>query len=577
LAANGTPVITVTDTAGDFTSYIVNVSSITLTRTDGAVVQPLATSERVDFTQLSNLSELLNAPAIAAGTYTSAAVTLDFTNAVISVDVGGQSKTATVVDSSGAAVTTVTLTVKFDPGKPLVITQGQSTRLALNFDLAASTIVDPTTLRATVKPFVALTTTPADAKTIRARGPLLTANAGGGDYIVNLRPFHDQLSSLGALTVHTDAQTTYNINGQTYSGPAGLTAMAALPMNTVTVAFGSLGSLSTITPVLNATQVYAGASVESAIADHVTGVVTKRSADSLTVHGATLHIRGGTFAFSNNATVNIGNSTLVTADGQPGATGLNKLSVSVGQHIDVSGQATVDTASNITLDATAGQVRLAPTRIWGLLNSATAGSLSLNLQSLDTYAPSAFTFTGTGSAPAFDAKPASYAVNTGSIDASATPLQTLLQVDGFVTPFGSASPGFNATAITPDSSAGAQLSVEWINTGATAPFSTVGTSSLVIDRANANLGTTHLIRIGPKALDLTTLSASPQIVPATAGEFAVGNATGGISVFGGFAAFVTQLGTTFNGSAAAQKLVAVGRYDAASNTFTASSISLVIK
>ena len=116
------------------------------TRTDGyaPLLPPFSSgySERVDFTRLSDVAELLEAPALASGTYTSASIALDYSTAVISVDVNGQSQTATVVDSSGNAVTSMTVTVKFDSANQLVVTQGQSTRLALDFDLAASNSIN---------------------------------------------------------------------------------------------------------------------------------------------------------------------------------------------------------------------------------------------------------------------------------------------------------------------------------------------------------------------------------------------------------------------------------------------------
>ncbi len=579
----GTPVVTLTDSNGDFTSYNVTVTGITLTRTDGYAppLPPFVSnySERVDFTRLSDVAELLEAPAVAPGTYTSASITLDYTTAVISVDVNGQSQTATVVDASGKAITgVITVTVKFDSA-PLVVTQGKSTRLALDFDLAASNTVNlsasPPTV--TVKPFLVATATPVDTKPIRARGTFVAVNAGATSYVMNLRPLYDQQSILGALTVQTNAQTYFNVNGTAYSGAAGLAAMASLPVNTMAAAYGTLGDLSGITPGFNATAVYAGTSLESGLEDHVSGVVTARSGDTLTVHGANYAARFSTApSFANNATVNVGSSTIVSEDGHA-ATGLGELSISVGQKIDASGQATVDSSGNVTLDATAGQVRLAPTSLWGSLNSATPGSMTVSLLALGDYAPSAFNFAGTGTASGSDAMAGSYVVNTGSTDESATAAGTLLKADGFVSAFGSAPPDFDATSVTPGSAVGSQLIVEWSNGGATAPFTSYTSAGLVVDLSNTNLGTTHLIRTGPASVDLTTLAASPLIsFDPTTLQLAIGNATS-LSVFNTAAGFLSQLTTTLNGSTAVFKLVAVGQYDAATNTFQASRINIALE
>src|SRR5689334_22965312 len=69
----GTAVVTMgnADTVrGDFSSYIVQVSSLTLTRSDGVFIPILGTvSETVDLVRLHDLSELVQAPAIPVGTY----------------------------------------------------------------------------------------------------------------------------------------------------------------------------------------------------------------------------------------------------------------------------------------------------------------------------------------------------------------------------------------------------------------------------------------------------------------------------------------------------------------------------
>src|SRR6516225_10001325 len=76
----GTPVITMSDltNSGDFMSYIINISAIQLTRSDGAIVTPLVTPQSVDLTRLNTLTELVEAPAVPEGTYTSGTIVLDY-------------------------------------------------------------------------------------------------------------------------------------------------------------------------------------------------------------------------------------------------------------------------------------------------------------------------------------------------------------------------------------------------------------------------------------------------------------------------------------------------------------------
>jgi hypothetical protein len=580
--ANGTPVLTVSATLpGSYTSFAMPISVISLRRTDGQVYSPLTTYELPDFATLGDVSELLAAPAIPAGTYTAASISVG--PPAIHLDVNGKSTLATLVDTSGNPISAgYAVTINFDSNHPLVINAGQSTRLDIELDLAGSTSVNLSgaTPVVTLSPFMTATSTPSSTRTVRARGALLTASSGGGNFIVNTRPFLDESSALGALTVHTDGNTTYDINGHTYTGAAGLTALAALPQNVSVISYGTFGSLSTITPVFNASQVYAGTSQEASTVDHLRGFVVARSGDVITLQGATLGTRLGALAFYDTATMSVGDATVVNLDGQPGASGLNKLSVSVGQLIDAAGQASFDSNGILTaVDATQGEVRLQSTPAWGLLNSATAGSLALTLQSMGPYAVAGFDFTGTGTTSASDATPANYVVNTGSLDESGTAAGTLLRLDGGPTPFGSAPPAFTASAVTAGSANESLLQIEWINGGTTAPFVSSGSSGLVVNLADANLGTVHQILTGPATLDLTTLPASPTIVGDTASPigFALGNQLTAIGVFGSFSSFVPQLTATLNGSNLVRKLTATGHYDPGSNTFTATRINVIIQ
>jgi hypothetical protein len=588
----GTPVVTLSDTSGEFAAYRVTLDSISLTDTNGAVVTPFlltaAEPGNVDLAALTDLTELLEVPAVPTATYKSATLTLDYTSASIWVNVNGQAVAATPLSSTGTIPTIYTVTLTFDPSHPLVITQGQATRLAIDFNLAASNSINTATTppTVTVRPFVVMTPAPVDATVMRARGLLVTVQSGSSDFIMNVRPLIDLALALGAITVSTTAQTYFNINGVTYTGAAGLTALASLPENTIIAAYGTLGDLSGITPGFHATSVYVGTSLESPLADYIGGVVSARSGNTLTVHGATVLSPAiiGNFdyaaTYANNATVTIGSATVVSEDGVA-ASGLTSAAISVGQQLEVSGQGAVDSAGNISLDATAGQVRLASTRLWGTLNSATAGSASLDVLSLGNFAPAAFNFAGTG-ITGQDANPGAYLVNTGALNESATAAGTLLQVDGIVNPFGSAPPDFTASAITAGTATEQQLVVEWINGGATAPFISDSTAGLVVDLNDAALGTIHEIRTGPATLDLKTLPASPLITTVGADQsklqLAIGSATfsTGVSVFNSISGFATAVASTFNGTNKIYRLVASGQYNSGTNTFVASRISVAL-
>ena len=587
----GTAVVTMSDVSGGtFSSYIVNVDSIYLTRNDGVVITvPLAQSETVDLVKLHDLSELLAAPALPIGTYVSLTLELDYSVPYITVDINGVPTAAVPLDTTGVAMTVDVLTVNFDTNNPLVINADVCTRVALDVNLAASNTINysASPLTVTVQPIMTATAAPADQTVMRARGIFVISQPSTSDFIANMRPFDDLLSAVGALTVSTSSTTYFNINGVVYTGAAGLTAMQTLQISTPIAAYGTLGSFATITPSFNATAVYAGTSLENPLADFLTGTVSSVNGGTLNLHGASYVSRVGTSGYFADMPVTVGSSTEVTEDGVA-ASGLSTQSISVGQVITVSGQASLDATTYLptSLDATGtaagvppGTVRLQPTPVWGTLNSAVAGSMSLNLLSIGDFEPSALTFTGTGTASANDAVPASYAVNTPGIDESATAVGTLLQTYGVVTPFGSAPPDFTASSVTSGTSTPQTLVVEWENGGAASPFSMASSSGLMVDLTNANLSSTiRYIATGPTQTDVTTLPASPTIAFAsgTTLTLAVGpvlvNSVPTIEVFNSASGFATALTSALNGTNLVYRLVCVGQYSSATNTFTATQV-----
>ncbi len=229
---------TMTAEPSDFTSYIVTVDSVTLTGKNVGVITALSTPEIVDFTQLSNVAELYAGASIPNDTYTSATITLDYTSAVIGVMVNGVPQKATVQDDKGAVVTTLSVTVNLDPSNPLVITPTYAStsalRLSIDFNLAASNYVNYSTSPATVvvRPFLTVAVEPADTKLIRVRGPLVNSSVGVQTYSVYVRPFYDEINSLGTLSLFSQPKTIYNIDGTPYVGSAGIDQMQQLSAGT---------------------------------------------------------------------------------------------------------------------------------------------------------------------------------------------------------------------------------------------------------------------------------------------------------------------------------------------------------
>ena len=87
----------------DFVGYSVDVLSITLQRRGGATVEVLPAATRIDFAQLTELADLLAVATLASGDIVGGKIRLDYSNAEVFVQSGGQVVKAKVVGADGAA------------------------------------------------------------------------------------------------------------------------------------------------------------------------------------------------------------------------------------------------------------------------------------------------------------------------------------------------------------------------------------------------------------------------------------------------------------------------------------------
>jgi hypothetical protein len=614
--------VTLTDQPGDFASYIVNVDAITLTRSDGASTGALLGPETVDFTKLSDLSELWGSATIPIGTYLSASIVLDYTSvadggsSVIAVMVNGLPQKATVVDSAGKAVTVAngnvlqTINVILDPAGQLTVPDTYAVtsaqRLAIDFNLAASTpSVNMTTTPATVtvKPYMTVGVAPSDQKLIRVRGPLINSSVSLGTYTVIERPFLDEADNFGSLSMFVDANTIYAINGVVSQGTPGLTQLSESSAGTTLTAawttFEPTATPSVTAGKFHAKYVIAGSTLEDVYTSGLEGDVVSRTGNTLKVRGSTLQLyTGGTtgtsFYNTADATVILGPATIVTADDTTLA-GLNYNSVAVGQHIVVRGIYTAPSTGVVDIDASGssayntGSVRLISTQLWGSLVSSGAGTLTMNLQTINDWPVSDFAFAGNGTAAATDPVAAAFTVNTGALANPVTTVADPVWIDGLVAPFGSAPPAFDATAIASEATVPASLQVHWTGTGTKTPFAVLAATGLSIDLTNASISSA-VIRVGPESLALASLPAFtvvPQAgIASSAGlpalftpRFSYGDPTAiapaGIHVFSSFGTFATDL-TAALATTAALQMEARGTYNRTTNTFSASSVDVVL-
>jgi hypothetical protein len=610
-ACNGTAVVTMTSTAStdNFLAYRVGLMSVQLQTANGnSSLTVLPASTIVDFATLTNIDEVLGAAQVSKGTYTSAVITLDYSSAQIIYDNGSlDGVSLTPVNANGQTLGAVQITVTLDPNNSFSVASKGASLLAIDFNMAASNLVDLSNNTVVVTPLMAASSLPIDSKQVRIRGPLknvsnaYTTTTSSSSFTMGAMPFNSTTSGGGGtLSVVPTAATTYEINGTPTVGSTGGTQLAALSSGTLAIAYGTLTAsdetstttqtttadgtlqddISTSTSVtFTANQVLAGSSVQGAGLDRVTGVVTARSGNTLELQDATLVGADGSDTFILGTTqVTIGPNTVITVFGQSAAA--NTLAqVSVGSSIDAFGILTGQSSGNATMDASAGRVRLDIATASGLVTAQGSGTLTLNLSELGGRAVAPFVFTGSG------ATAGQYAVATTSLDLSNSTAGAPVLVTGLTSSFtgtsAAATPNFTATTLLDPTTINATLVLDW-SAGTTTPFVTYNSSGIALDISNAGIGVRHEIQVGAQLINLIGLSSDPQIVPSTTSTtsnavFTIGHSVSSTTEnFDTFDAFITQLQSELNGSVLATGVTAVGLYSASAFTLTASSITLFL-
>ncbi len=449
--ATGVVNIMLTDAEGDFVTYTVDVTSLTLTRADGAIVETLPVTTRVDFARYTDLTEFLTAATVPSGVYKHATITLDYTDADIQVEdaAGNAVAVQTFLDSDGNPVTTLTLDVRLEGVRALPIVPGLPRLLSLDFDLEKSHTVDLAgTPSITIAPVLYAEVDRESDKPQRLRGPLQSVNEARGTFHLFIHPFHARLDRgarpFGSVTVHTDETTHFEIDGQAYTGADGLAVLALEPRFTGVIVRGVFR----LRPRrFEATEVYAGTSVPGGEMDAAVGSVVARTADTLTLRGVTLQRRDGVVVFHDTVTVTVADSTLVRKALHTGE--FTQQDISVGQRLIVFGTLTRTDITDLRLDASNGYARMLVSNLRGqvVANDPVAGRFDLSLHAINGRNPALYDFTGTGRSPAEDADPANYELNTGTLDTSAFTVGENVAARGFVTPFGSAPKDFDAITL----------------------------------------------------------------------------------------------------------------------------------
>ena len=578
-ASDGEVIIGLTDAEGDLATYTVDVLSLTLTKSNGAVVETLPINTRVDFAQYTELTEFLTAATVPSGTYVSASMTLDYSNADIQAEdaVGDIVPVTVFEDIDGNPVDVLEMRVSLEGRDRLVIAPGIPAHITLDFDLKASNSVDfsGTEPVLTIEPLLLADVELENPKPHRVRGPLARVDVDENLFSIIMRPFHHRLVEdsrrFGTLKVNVDDDTSYEINGETFSGTEGIEAMDRLPTLTAVIAIGELTRSDSGRRFL-ATQVYAGSSVPFGDDDAVRGHVIARSGDNLQLRGATLMRSDGTVVFNDTLTVALTPTTKVTRQLSAADHGIDE--ISVGQRITAFGDLSGDSSSGYVLDTSDGLVRMKLTTVVGHVEQQDA-PLAMDLDRIGRRPVALFDFSGTGVDSSQDADPEFYEINTGSLDLSDIAVDDPVKVRGFPRAFGQAPEDFDAHTVVDVAAVRGLMTVSW-NPASLTAIASLDETSMTLDLDGT--GRFHkLIRAGVKT-DLKDLASAPVIVPAEDGTGIYLLQVGDRAVlYLEYAAFSRALGAQLDAGRPVRSFHASGYFDDATATLTSRRLRMVLR
>jgi hypothetical protein len=354
--------------------------------------------------------------------------------------------------------------------------------------------------------------------------------------------------------------------------------------STLTFTSENTGTGSGVATTVNfsASEVLAGSSVQGSGLDRISGIVTGRSGNTLTVDDGTLLTNDGTNSLiDGTATVKIGSNTQVTQFGAASAQANGTQDISVGSLIYAFGTASAISSSSVTLDASAGRVRLGQTTASGIAAGSPSSSnvLTLTLATLGGRSAASFDFTGTGASASADASAAAYQVTAANLTLTNVTNGSPVEVTGMVSPFGAAPPALSATTLLDYTTIDAELVMDY-GAGTPSPFASYSTTQIVLDARNGSAGTRHEIQTGAQTVNIVGIASDPIIVPNSSSAnsvYTIGHAVSGtFENFNTYSAFIMQLELELNGTLLVTGVTAQGQYTSSTYTFSASNITIFL-
>ena len=557
---SGQVMIVLRDDEDDFLSYDIDVLSIDLVRKDGSQVSVTPTSARVDFIQYADISELFSINTLPTGEYTEVAFTLDYSTASIVIqDELGQTYDAIAQDTQGQVLTNYSLSLMLSEDEPLVIRRNALATMTLDLDLATSNQVlsfEPAIVQ--VEPFVHVSISTDETREHRVRGLLQGLDSETNTAIVNVKPMRKKSGEFGELTVTIDDETVFEINGEVVANIDGMATLALLPLDSPFVAYGGVDENKAFT----ANEILAGSSVEWAGKDGFRGVVTARSADSITVSGVVLSPEDQQAVHSQAFTLNLSETTQFTGFKQQA---LSAASLSTGQHIKAIGSFDDET----TFDANDGIVQIKLSQLTGQVVQ--VDPLVVDVTKINRKPVTSYNFSGTGLTEEQDADVDFYEI-AHSLSSQNVATDDWITLRGHVSEYGQAPADFTAKALIKKdlSAAHSHLKVKWPDgTASVTVDSEAGTISWLADDARQKVTVRGMPGNLAEQTPVSSITSDRE-----KGRFALKLQGEKISYFAVYSDFIAALSLQLAEGGLVSQITSKGMYDAEVEGIKAVAVSI---
>lgn len=551
----GEVTVAVTDAATDeIDTFEVDIIAFRFEKANGAKVEVLPQTTRVDFAKLVSVSEVIAGATLPVGVYTKAFITLDFGGAAVRIS--GSTTSANLVDGNGNPLSgREELEIVFSNGG-FAVGARKGYFAEVDFDLDQSLTVDAAANKVTVDTVLYASINPAQPKD--ARVPGLARNYTGASFDLDVR-LGLGLISRGVLTVNTTGSTVYDLGGTVHTGQAGYDALEALGDNTIIVA---LGQVDPRTRTLACRRVV----LLPQNLDEVGGLVVARNTGpgtdtTLVLRGVAVRRQLGAVTF--NDTVTIRTSLVETKVNKRGVAAgtLDVDAINVGQRILAYG-----TFNGSELDLTqpgAGFVRLVETDLRGeAAGVPSGGQLDVKAHRIGVRTITAFDPLVAG-VPQWDGNAIS--CGTGGLGLSSITSGSPIVVRGFfapVTSTTSTAPAFQADTVIDRTNAASLMRIWWLP-ASTAPIAT----SSAANEIELDISGTLVKNVDRGLVAPTTLSSNPT-VNGGSGLYAVRVGLT-LTLLNDFAAFKSFIQSKLAAGHRMAAFRAVGKYDLGANTLTA--------